>query len=375
MLVQFLDDPGMDFATRCLLSGVRDGTAEVGEVLTTAALVTDGDPDSWLDRFCGLGRQLYSDARRAKHEGHRRTAWGLALRAANYLFGGAWWAPATRHRGEVAVLWTEHRAAWDLAVSLWPGPARAVTIPGPAGDLSGYEFRPSGTVSVRGTVMMVQGLDTPMSDAPMTGLSEGLRRGWRVVLFEGPGQGAAVLRRGHTLADGWDGIVAAAVEWSTGGGVPGEAPLVLMGVNHGSWFVLDAVVADPRLPAAALVLDPGTVDLAADQQAVRDDPILSAKLLMATGCDDLDGALGVIDQYRLDPTTLGRVHVPAFVATAQDAESFAGQGEVVVARLGGTVHHERFTSASGAGLDCEIGAPQVRNAAVYDWLDGVVAAP
>ncbi len=365
--MQFFDDPGMDFSVRCLLSGVRDGAAEVGEILATAGRVEDGNADSWLEEFCGLGRRLTEQATESAGAGRERTAWGQALRAANYLFGGAWWAPATHRSGEVDSLWAQHRRAWDLAVSLWPTPASAESVPTPLGELPGYRFSASADGPGRGVVLMVQGLDTPLSDAAMTGLSEGLRRGWDVALVEGPGQGAALLRDGLTLAGGWDGVVAAAGRWARPD--PGF-PLVAMGINHGSWFVLDSLVAgfDPD----AAVLDPGVVDLAADQQGVADDPIGTAKLRLATGTDTPDAALGVIDRYRIDPESLAAVGVPTFVAEAESAESFAGQSRIVAEHLGAAAHLHRFTDESGAGLDCEIAAPQVRNAAVYDWLEATV---
>ena len=43
------------------------------------------------------------------------------------------------------------------------------------------------------------------------------------------------------------------------------------------------------------------------------------------------------------------------------------------ADAGAEVHHDRFTAAEGAARDCEIGAPQVRNQRVYDWLDARIA--
>ena len=374
--VQFFDDPGMDFAVRCFLSGVRDATAEVGEVLAVADRVTDGDPGSWLEEYVGLGRRLLVEAEQSAGAGRRHTAWGQALRSANYLFGGAWWAPATHRSGEVEQLWSTHRHAWDLAVELWPTPAGAEAVATPSGDLPGYRFHPGPNGSTapgrpadpRGVVLMVQGLDTPLSDAAMTGLGEGLRRGWEVALVEGPGQGAALFRSGLSLADGWDGVVAAAGDWARG---PRTVPLVLMGVNHGSWFVLDGLLGGAT--ADAVVLDPGVVDLAADCGGVGDDPIASAKLQMATGTTSVAEALAVIDGYRIDPADLGRVQAPTLVASAESAESFRGQSQLVEENLAGPVSPVRFTDAEGAGLDCEIAAPQLRNAAVYDWLEATVA--
>ena len=47
----------------------------------------------------------------------------------------------------------------------------------------------------------------------------------------------------------------------------------------------------------------------------------------------------------------------------------------MVAALAGPVHVERFAAADGAGLDCEIMAPQVRNQRVFDWIDAALDMP
>ena len=146
--MRFFDDPDMDFATRCVLSGVRHGMAEVGETLTTIADVVDGDAASWLDAFVALGRRLRGEADRAAARGHTFSAWNAALRSANYLYAGLWWAPATPAAPDEPALWEEHMGSWDLAVTHWPSPSSSsdwptTAPPSPAGGSPAPRRRPS----------------------------------------------------------------------------------------------------------------------------------------------------------------------------------------------------------------------------------------
>ena len=365
--MKFFDDFGMDFAIRCVLSGVRDGAAEVGEVLLTVESIKEGDPESYLERFCGLGRRLAAASAESLAAGNRRTSWGQALRAANYLFAGAWWAPGTSYADQVVPLWREHRAAWDLAVDTWPAITERKLLDTPQGALPTYWFRPNEGTPV-GAVVMIQGLDTPLSDAAMSGLSEGLRRGYAVMLMEGPGQGEALFDRGLTLADSWDGVVPACLE-SARGRISG--PVTVMGINHGSYFVLDA--ATKALDADAIVVDPAAYDLATDLVAGVSDPIQAAKLAMAFGSAATpESAAALAESLKFDPARLAAITAPVLQLSSAEAESFAGQSQIAAQNLGDNSVLQNFAKESGAALDCEIGAPQVRNAVVYDWLDALI---
>lgn len=346
-VVRFFDDPGMDFATRCVLSGVHDGLAEVGEVLATVDQITDGDPDSWFDTWIALGRRLRAVGDDAAAAGHPVSAHGAYLRAANSLFAGNYWAPQTRDPSRARQVWEEHRDAWEAAVDHWPSPVTRIEVPWRGAWLAGYRFSPP-SGPTRATVVMVNGIDTPMSDTTMTGLCAGLERGDEVVCFDGPGQGVAWIHGGLFLTPDWGAVVGAVLDQLD------DTPVCLMGVNHGALFAARAAAALPDR-VDALVLDPGVLAITADDVAGLPD-------LHQPPVDDWA-------PYALTDDEIAAIRCPTFVAIAERAESFAGQGEALAARLTTSVHVERFTAAEGAGLDCEIGAPQLRNQRVYDWLD------
>jgi dienelactone hydrolase len=173
----------------------------------------------------------------------------------------------------------------------------------------------------------------------------------------------------------WAPVLDAATSWLTTRPEVDSDRLVLMGVNHGSYFAASALTAGRTLPSA-MVVDPGVVDLGAEaRKAVEQadgDPTQLAQLrgttTAPTGTDTLDAALEVLDRCTLDLAQLGRRRCPTLVVDAEDATSFAGQGATLLAALQ-DAHVLRLTHAEGAGADCGLDASQIHDAQVFDWLD------
>ena len=252
--MRFFDDPDMDFATRCVLSGVRHGMAEVGETLTTIAHVVDGDAASWLDAFVALGRRLRREADRAAARGHTFSAWNAALRSANYLYAGLWWAPATPAAPDEPALWEEHMGSWDLAVTHWPSPVELVGLAHDGTTLAGWWFTsPAATTEPAPAVVLVQGLGTPISDICMTGLDGALARGHHVLVFDGPGQGRTLRERGRTLDDTWPTAIRTALEWTAGRAEVDASRVSLIGVGAGALFAPELPLAPPHRPPSCSI--------------------------------------------------------------------------------------------------------------------------
>lgn len=382
--VRFFDDDDMDFATRCVLSGVRHGMSEVGETLATIESIRDGEPESWLEAFVGLGRRLRDVADSAADAGHRYSAWNAALRSSNYLYAGSWWAPATSWADKGDELWEEHRSSWELAIAHWPTPVIPVRLPHDGDTLPGYWFTsPAATSGPAPAVVLVQGLGTPISDVPMTGLDGALARGHHVVVVDGPGQGAALHRQGWHLDDSWPEVLCTALEWLATRPEVDPTRLTLLGVGHGALFAAQAaaVGADPTRATgpAALVLDPAVVDLGADAAASvaaatteRARALLTTTTTAPTGASTLDEAVGLLARHRVGADELAAITCPTLVLTADAAFGFRDQEATLLAAL--RCPHEQIVLRSdhGAGADNGIDASQVHDAAVFDWLDATL---
>lgn len=378
--MRFFDDADMDFATRCVLSGVRHGMAEVGETLTAVEAVRDGDPDSWAEVFIDLGRRVRAVADEAVARGHGHSAWNAALRAANYLYAGTWWTPVTSRADQRLDLWAEHRASWELALSHWPTPVERLTLPHRDTTMPGLWFASPVAPERAAAVVLVGGLGTPISDLCMTGLDGALARGHHVLVVEGPGQGGPLYELGRSVDRSWPELLCTAM--ATAAGRPEVDPdaVGLLGVGAGALFAAGAAARgaanDDATGPALLVLNPAVLDLGADAaasvEAATDDRstrLLAWSLTDPTGERDPAAAVVALQAHALTDLELGAIRCPTLVVGADRAFGFRGQEAPLLEALRCPHDHLTLRAADGAGADAGIDASQVQDAAVFDWWD------
>lgn len=398
MAVRFSSDDGFDFAVRCLLNGVPYGMADPGEVLAATGDLDPGDPDAWFDALTALGDAVEASADASAAGGHRVSAAGAYLRAANYRYAGFWYVLGTRDPGRWESAWQAHRRCLDAALdhrsdverldALWADTTLPILF-----------FR--APVEATAPLVVVQGgLGAPLSDALMTGVLDAVARGWHAVAFEGPGQGRVRMVDGVGPVDDWAPVMGAVLDAVLGGADRGIDPdrIAVIGVADGAVLALQAAAREPRI--RALVCDPGVVreldgvldqlpdDIAdawddegdatnAFEQVVRDagaadrsTAFAVAKVLEEWPNHTLGEVLARLAGWDVTPL-LDAVRVPVLVTDPEEATSYPGQSAELADALGEGATLMTFTSEEGAGLDCEIGAPLVRAQRIGDWLDDV----
>jgi hypothetical protein len=370
MAVRFSADDGFDFAVRCLLNGVPYGMADPGELLTAVGDVPAGDIDAWFDALTGLAARLEAQAAQQRDRGHAASAAGGFLRAANYRFAAFYYVLATRDPDRWLEAWRAHRVSLDAALDLRPG-CRRLPVPFDGIALDARLFSSAdGGARARPLAIVQGGLGSPLSDALMTGVDDQVARGWCAVAFDGPGQGRARMEDGLGPVDDWERVVAAVLDAVTGEVEVDPERIAVIGIAEGAYLAARAAAHEPRV--RAVVCDPGVVRPAAGALAAPDpsDAFAVAKYLEAWPGADVDtvrARMATWDVAAFAPA----LTVPIFAADPEAAESFPGQSAELERLRPERVTRVPFTTAEGAGLDCEIGAPAVRAARIGDWLDEV----
>ena len=234
--------------------------------------------------------------------------------------------------------------------------------------------------------------------------------------FDGPGQGAALIEQGLHLRPDWEHVLGPVLDHVAG--LDGSDPdaIAVMGISHGGWFAGTGArrrhghVDRPHSTGGA-VADPGIVRLIdgvlpqldddlverfhqRDQQGF--DDALAAQVAAPGASNDLlvtartiGDPFGTTSAYdvlhRLEAFDLGPLlgdlagaGVPTLVCDPESAGGWPGQSAELVSALapglGDRVTRLAFSAAEGAGLDCEILAPELRNQRVYDWLAGIIGS-
>ncbi len=393
--VRFSADDGFDFAVRCLLGGVGAGMAEPGEVLATAATVVPGDRESWFAAWTALGARCEAIADRAVAVGHRRSASDAYLRAANYRFAGFYYVLGSADPGRHLSAWRAHRRCMESALTWWPTPVETMAVPYGEANLPVWLVRAApGTGDGDRPLMVIHnGLGSPLSDTAMTGLVDAAHRGWHTVVFDGPGQGQPCFVDGQGPVDDWGRVGVAVLDAVLPRGGIDVGAIVVAGISDGGYLAARHAAADRRV--GVLVADPGVIrpldgalgglpsgleeawssggSGAVDRQAgdlTPDDAFAVAKLVEQWPGHSPGEVLERLGTWDLTPH-VEAIDVPVIVCDPEDGSSFPGQSAELVELLGDRAVRVAFRREEGAGLDCEIGAPALRNQRVFDRLDEI----
>lgn len=226
-----------------------------------------------------------------------------------------------------------------------------------------------------------------------------VRRGYNVLLFDGPGQGRNLIRDGVPIRPDWESVVTPVIDHVlTRPDVDAER-VVLAGWSFGGFLAPRAAAFEHRI--AALVADPGqwdqrdilvpTLPLSdADKERFPDidpsrldpleswlmgpkaDPMLRWRLLQrgpwVHGKDTLFDYLAELCRFELS-TVAANISCPTLVTMADNDPIARGAPRLLDAIPAERKTLMHFSSAEGAGGHCEGFARLLYHQRTFDWLD------
>jgi hypothetical protein len=397
----FADDDfqhGLDL----VLGGAHRGAAEIGDVLATAARIPDGDADAWVREWTATAGAAWAAGGAAASARRRVSARGHYLRAAAYyataLHVIARSAEPERHLD----LWRRQRTCWDRAVKLFPTPAQRLAIAYEDTVLPGYFFRAPDAApgEPRATVIINNSSDGATSQMWTLGGAAAAERGHHWMTFDGPGQQATLFEQGLTLRPDWEAVLTPVLDTLLTRPDVDAGRLAVLGVGQAGFWVPRALAFEHRFAAA--VVDPGVVDVGAGWTAALPEAMLAqlrrgdhagfdrdmhlAELFSPTTSALLRwrGApyrangtsraelFATVAGYRLGDE-VAQIATPLLITDPDGEQFWPGQSQQLFDRLPGPKHLVRFRAEEGAGGHYEPLAPALRDARIFDWLDGHLA--
>ncbi|WP_063773424.1 alpha/beta fold hydrolase [Streptomyces rubellomurinus] len=393
------EDESFSFEALRAAGFANDGGADLGEVLSTLRDVGEGDEEAWLREWKRTAQRVHAIGTAALAAGHRVSAREALLRASNYYRTAEFYRrddPA--HDPEAKALSALSRETFATAATLMDTPVEAVRIPYQDTSLPGYLFLVDDSGQPRPTIVFTGGFDSTLEEAYFVIGAAALRRGYHVLTYDGPGQGAALREQGLVLRPDWEAVVTPVLDFALTR--PEIAPdgLALMGYSLGGYLSARAAAHEHRL--AALVLNDGLYDyhqahtrlmppfLREWVGAGRDDladPVLSLMMQASTqlrwalrngvwtfGADSAADYIRRTADYTLDGVA-PLIDCPTLVLDAEHDQFFHGQPQLVRAAL--TCPHTLVTlsESEGAGEHCHMGAMARFQQVTFDWLDTTLA--
>ncbi|MDT8910220.1 alpha/beta fold hydrolase [Amycolatopsis sp. PS_44_ISF1] len=394
------DDESFSFEALRAAGFAAYGGADLGEVLATGAKIDDGDEAAWHASWKATAERVEDIGRKALAAGHEVSAREALLRASNYYRTAEFYLrehPATDP--EVTELSRRSHDTFAEAAALLDTPVEAVEIPYEGTTLPGYLFLVDGSGTPRPTVVYNSGYDSTLEEAYFALAAAALRRGYNVLAFDGPGQGATLRRRQLVFRPDWEAVITPVIDYAVRRPEVDDQRISVFGYSLGGYLVARAAAFEPRI--AALILDDGVHDFhAAFDRSLppmltewindeRDDVADAVMGLIASQVTQVRWALnngkwtlGVGSAAALvrrsrDYTLTGiadRITAPTLIMDAENDQFFRGQPqEVQAALVNADTTLVTLTEAEGAGEHCHMGAMGRSHQVMFDWLDETLA--
>jgi hypothetical protein len=174
------------------------GGADLGECLAAAARIDERRLESWYDAWLELADTVAALAESAEGAGQSETARLAYLRASSYYrtAGVMLMGAPLDERLVASNAW--QTGAFRRGARLMAQPPEILEIPFEHTTLPGYFFRAADDALARATVILTGGYDGTAEELYFFNGAAALARGYNVLAFDGPGQGAALIQRGLT---------------------------------------------------------------------------------------------------------------------------------------------------------------------------------
>jgi pimeloyl-ACP methyl ester carboxylesterase len=390
------EDESFSFETLRAAGFANYGGADLSEIVALARLIPEGDEVAWHREWKATAERVEAAGKRSLAQGHKVSAREALLRASNYYRTSEFFLrddPA--HDPEAKELSRRSRETFQTALELFDHVFEKIAIPYEDTTLPAYLHLVDDSGTARPTVIFNSGYDSTLEESFFTITAAALQRGYNVLAFDGPGQGAALREQGLTFRHDWEAVVTPVVDFALTRPEVDPEQIALFGYSLGGYLVARAAAFETR--AAALILDDGIFDFhAAIVHSVPDflsewmtqgkdaEATAVAKLLMTRntqvrwafrngiwvmGVDSIPEVARAFAKYTLEGVA-EKIVTPALVLDAENDQFLKGQPQKAVdAMVNAPTTLISLPEAEGAGEHCHMGAMSRLHQTIFDWLD------
>jgi len=394
-------DESFSFETLRTTGFASYGGAELGEVLATAAAIKNKDESSWLTSWRATADRVNDLAERQLAAGHRVSAREAFLRASNYYRTSEFFRRESPTGDPVVkAISSASRDSFAAAARLFDTPVEPVAIPYEGTTLPGYLFLVDASGEPRPTIIYNNGYDSTLEESYFAVAAAALRRGYNVLAFDGPGQGAALREQGLVFRPDWEAVISPVIDFALTRSEIAPDQIILFGYSLGGYLVARAAAFDRRV--AAIVLNDGVFDFYGafaaalpgflkkwideknDRAANRVIRMLARRStrirwainngLWVMGVESPAQYIRMTKDYTIADVA-GSITCPTLILDADNDAFFKGQPQQVAAAIGGPATLTTLSDSEGAGEHCHVGAMSRLHQEMFDWLDDTVLTP
>ncbi|HEU5432679.1 MAG TPA: alpha/beta fold hydrolase [Thermomicrobiales bacterium] len=389
------------FGDRALVLAIDRG-ADFGECVATVQRVGAGGVDDWHREWVATADRIAAIGDASAAAGHRVSAREAYWRACNYYRSSYFPLYGAPTDPRLVAAFDKETATFLKGAALSDIPIEAVEIPFEGKTLPAYFVTVDASGTPRPTIVHTNGYDSTIQEMYFAHAPAAVRRGYNVLLFDGPGQGRNLIKDGVHIRPDWENVVRPVIDYALTRPEIAPKKIALGGWSFGGFLAPRAAAFEHRL--AALIADPGQWDegpailarlpLTDAQKAAFPNidaaalapfeewlksPAAPAMLrwsliqrgFWVNGVDSVYAYAVDLFRYQLSPVAKN-IACPTFISKAED-DSVADYAPDLYAAL--TVPNKalvRFTRAEGAGMHTEALARTLYDQRMFDWLDATL---
>ncbi len=393
------EDESFSFETLRTAGFANYGGADLGEVIVTARAIPEGDEAAWLSEWEATADRVARLGDASLAAGRYVSAREAFFRASNYYRTAEFFQRENPQEDvNVARLSQRSTQTFIQAAQLLDTPFERVEIPYEGMTLEGYLFLADASGEPRPTIIYNNGFDSTQEESWFAIGAAAIRRGYNVLAFDGPGQGAALRKNNLVFRHDWENVITPVIDFALMRKEVAPDKISLFGYSLGGYLVARAAAFDHR--PAAIILDDGILDFHAafermlppfvlswihEQKDDQANTVLQMLMNIKTGarwamrnglwtfgaCTPAE-FVRMTREYTLEGVVQG-ITAETLVLDAENDQFLKGQPEAVHALLTSPKHLATLTSAEGAGEHCHMGAMYRVHQVIFDWLDKSLA--
>jgi hypothetical protein len=208
----YFDDPEYDGQLLRTLDYASLG-AQIGEAWAIAAQIRAGDAVSWYNAWSSYADRLYDLAVKSHAAGHRVSARNAFLRASNYYRTAYVFMFALPIDPRAIEAYEKQTYSFQKAAALFEQPIEVLKIPYANTTLPGYFIKPDPSNTARKSLLCTGGYDGTCEELFFIIAGGALNRGYNVLIFDGPGQGGALVMQKLPMRADWENVVTPVVDY------------------------------------------------------------------------------------------------------------------------------------------------------------------
>jgi len=368
--------------------------ADIGECLSTAYRIKEGDFESWYQEWLKTAKRVHKYADESLAAGHEVSAREAYLRASNY-YRVAEFLVMDPEDPRIKTTWESSKGCFGKAASLFSPSFEPVEIPYEGTTLPGYFYKvDNDSKSPRPSLIAHGGFDSTLEELYTSAAAPALERGYNCLTFEGPGQGGLIRKQKIPFRYDWEKVVTPVVDYALTKPEVDPKRLALMGISMGGYLAARAASFEHRI--AACILNNGVFDgydaiastfpkslLTAIENGntevvntvlnilIESDPNIRFNMKHGMWTAGVNTPFELIQRSKnyTIKNIAQNIKCPTLVLDAEKDDSFPGQPKKVFEALTCPKKYILFTAGEGAEEHCQCGAPALSNQRIFDWLD------